>query len=54
LDTASFGGIEIPHVHVIRHQMAFLDRTLFLKGQAAKHVSQVLPQPLVAGLSSLE
>src|SRR5438876_3186178 len=40
LDTAYFGGIDSNHVHVIRHQMPFLDPTLLLLRQSTEHLPQ--------------
>ena len=43
-DTAYFGGIDDHHVHVIGHQMPFLDPALLLLRQLAKHLPKMPPQ----------
>ena len=39
-DTANFGGNRNHHMHVIRHQMAFLNPTLLLLRQSSEHFPQ--------------
>ena len=51
-DTAYFGRYRNHHVHVISHQMAFLNAALFLRRQCPKHLSEMLPQFPVQHLPS--
>jgi hypothetical protein len=43
-DTAYFGGIEIIIMHMVGHQMPFLDPALLLFRQPAEHLAKIPPQ----------